>query len=158
MTWPAPAESCPSLEWHLHWHRLACCAELKAFSQLFNESTGFCVYIPFSLLLTCHLPTPNSGTPAIPSPACLWWLAISILHDALLCWLWDAKTRPGASYIMSPLVGGGGGRRDFSGIYCVGSQAVASGTLFSSVYSNKLEFFQLQWELYLDLRRKPACH
>lgn len=39
--------------------------------------------------------------------ACLWWFAISILHDVLLCWLCEAKTGVDASCAVSPLVGGG---------------------------------------------------
>lgn len=69
MTWLMAKEPCSLLQWHLHWHSFAYCTELKAFLRLFNESTVFYVYILFSLSLTYHLaiPTPNSGTLAIPA-------------------------------------------------------------------------------------------
>lgn len=94
-TWPMSMESCLSLEWHLHGLSLACCTELKAFSQLFNESTRFCVYIPPPLPLH-HLPvpTPNSGTLAILAPAS-WWPpvfgSLQLASFMMFCFVGSAK-------------------------------------------------------------------
>lgn len=90
--------------------------------------------------------------------ACLGWFAISILHDVLLCWLCKVKTGVGASYAMSPLVVGGGSRRDFTWIYCVDSQVAALGPpLFFCTFKQTL-VISASVKADLDLRRKPACH
>lgn len=65
----------------------------------------------------------------------------------MFCFAGTVKLKPevGARHAVSPPVCGVGGRRDLTRIYCVGSQAVASGPpVSSSVDSNKLRLFQLQ--------------
>lgn len=65
----------------------------------------------------------------------------------MFCFAGTVKLKPevGARHAVSPPVCGVGGRRDLTRIYCVGSQAVASGPPVStSVDSNKLRLFQLQ--------------
>lgn len=159
-------EGSSSLEWHLRWHSLACSTELDAFSQLFNEDAGFCVCIPLSLSPP-PLPPPHTRSqlqclcnsqPHLLMAACLWWFAISISYEVLLCWLCCAETGAGASCAMSPLAGRGGGRGDFTGIYCVGSQAVASGPPLHFCRFKQTLVISASVRADLDLRRKPACH
>lgn len=109
------------------------------------------------------VPTPNSGRLVIPIPTLGWPLVFAGVHLAYLIvfgFVGSAKVKTvvGLNYIMLALGGAGRCGRDFSGIYFVSSQAVASGppSPLLKIQTNSSYFSSGKADV--DLRRKPACH
>lgn len=98
------------------------------------------------------------GNSCLIMATCLCWFAIITVHDVLLCWLCEAKTVVGLSYIMSPLGGAVCGGRDFRRIFFGSSQEVASGSCLLFCKFKQTLVISASGKSDVDLRRKPACH
>lgn len=85
-------------------------------------------------------------------------MATCLCFVVLHCWLCKAKIVISLQYIISPMSGVVGGGRDFSGIYFVSSQAVASGPRLLFCTFKQTLVISASGKADMDLRKKPAWH